>query len=62
MRKRKGFSELLTFVVILGVVASIIANGYPPIQKAIYNILNSVPKQYNSTDTVVFDKDGNVVY
>lgn len=62
LKQRKAVGNILSYLIIIGVVASMLIYPYfPKIQKSIYNILNSTARQYNSQDTVMFDESGNPV-
>ena len=62
LKQRKAVGNILSYLIIIGVVASMLIHPYfPKIQKSIYNILNSTARQYNSQDTVMFDESGNPV-
>ena len=61
IKRKKAFNQVLAFVVILGVVASVLIKSVPIVWEKMYSIMDKAPQTFNSSDTIVFDKDGNSI-
>ncbi len=55
LKDKRGGSELLAFIIVVAVTASIVTSCLPKLSKSVEDSMTSIPKVYSSTDTIVFD-------
>ncbi len=56
LKGKRGGSELLAFIVVVAVAASIVVSCLPKLTDSVEDSMTSIPKVYSSTDTIIFDE------
>lgn len=55
LKNKKGGSELIAFLIVIGVTALLVGVTYPQITGALGGSIDGISRSYNSTDTIVLD-------